>query len=276
MEAFDRFDGREWLQSDMVHWNEPGVSPKLETRNAKPWMRYAYYPGGLVRSTDEPIAIKLIGYRSARIVSPSLLTACHIDQVDRPDFFGWTPDGQPEMRHREFIPQLTVLREEYSIPNLHLLRHDASGYAHVSAGERDRSLIESYLQVPEGRDSLRKEALRRAGVAEIGTWRGVEAIVESIRQEGTYSPTNAFQPSATTWWSISSGTAKGPIISSRQLLRCCFEVLMFLVDWSRDSMLDRRTSICALDRQRSSRRLAYVDRGLRQRNVDSGRNDSWI
>ncbi len=188
MEAFDRFDGREWLQSDLVQRKEQGIRPKLETRNAKPWMRYAYYPRGLVRSTDEPIAIKLIGYRSARIVSPSLLTACHIDQVDQPEFFGWTADGQPEMRNREFIPQLTVLREEYSIPNLHLLRHEASGYAKVSAGEGDRSLLESYLQVPAGRDSLREEALRRAGAAEIGTWRGVEAIVESIRQEGAYSP----------------------------------------------------------------------------------------
>ena len=190
LESYDRFDGRAWTQSDSESVNRTQLEPSLENRFKKPWIRVARYSTELVHNATESIAIKLIGYRSARVVGPSLMTHLHIDQIDRPDFFARTADGQLYMPNRDCIPQLTILREEYALPRLHLLRDASSTYSMISHSHdiNHAPSMKTYLEVEMGREEIRGEAVRRAGVAGTSNWRGVEAIVESLKSEYRYDP----------------------------------------------------------------------------------------
>ena len=179
-ESYDHFDGLEW-RSTFSESSQESIS--LESHYGKPWIRCGRPSMRWTHSLIEPLAIKLIGYRSARIPTPAQATHVHIDRIDRPDFFGWTPDQQLCMTNRDFIPSMTVVRQQYVLPKLHAFRSESKEESSYQEWE-----VDPWLQVPSDFAWLKEEATRRAGVAGIENWRGIESIVRSLQEEFRYDP----------------------------------------------------------------------------------------
>lgn len=179
-ETYDHFDGSAW-RSTLSESSQESIS--LESHYGKPWIRCGRPSMRWTHSLIEPLAIKLIGYRSSRIPTPAQATHVHIDRIDRPDFFGWTPDQQLCMTNRDYIPSMTVVRQQYVLPKLHAFRSESKEDSSVQSPDEN-----PWLQVPSDFTWLKEEATRRAGVAGIDHWRGIESIVRSLQEDFQYDP----------------------------------------------------------------------------------------
>jgi transglutaminase-like putative cysteine protease len=173
LESYDKFDGAAWTNSQ-TEINPQAYAPKLERHDLKPWIRIAEYS----RETHHPVprvdVVKVINLKSPRVVSPPSVTHVHIDKVDRPDFFGWTPDGQISMLDRDHVPQLTVLRLASQTPILHRYRHESA--AEIKRAAYDPS------SGPSEEAWMRHRSTAESWTAECkNDWQRVEAIAGRLR-----------------------------------------------------------------------------------------------
>jgi protein-glutamine gamma-glutamyltransferase len=198
IERYSLFDGQLWRQppSDQLPGRHPYLPPPwLQQRGSKGWVEVARWADDSPRVDRLPqrLAIKLIGLKTPRVPSPPLLQAVHIDKIDRPDFFGWTADGQLEMLHRDQIPQMTVLHLLHRRAALHPLRVSSYRGApvdqlHAGGMEAvtDRRLLE-YLQLPAVElstlDAWRAKAglWSRAGDS-AADWNHVERLIDHLKR----------------------------------------------------------------------------------------------
>ena len=189
LESYDSFDGTEWTHSDNLKSPPQRALPRLRTLSNKPWMELEQINASIVHRVRERLTIKLINIQSPRILSPSLLTDVHIDRIDQPDFFGWTPDGQPMMPNCDSIPQLTVVHQIYQIPQVHCLRDASDPLSAIVASSQPNDWLAPYLTVPGNRQSLRSEAERlmqphlNKSPKRVTDWGRIEALVTALRQD---------------------------------------------------------------------------------------------
>jgi hypothetical protein len=189
LESYDSFDGTEWTHSENLKSPPQRALPRLRTLSNKPWMELEQINASIVHPVRERLTIKLINIQSPRILSPSLLTDVHIDRIDQPDFFGWTPDGQPMMPNCDSIPQLTVVHQIYQIPQLHCLRDASDPLSAIVASSQPNDWLAPYLTVPGNRQSLRSEAERlmqphlNKSPKRVTDWGRIEALVTALRQD---------------------------------------------------------------------------------------------
>lgn len=191
-ETFDRFEDETWIQSSTLDMSKRNMEPELRMIREKPWMAVQSFPSELVYPVRERLAIKVIQFESPTLLSPSLLSHVHIDRIDQPDFFGWTPDGQLMMPNREHVPRLTVVHQLMHIPSLHALRdpeHPMRYLAHASAAHGGADdFLRHYLQIdgPEReRLAISKGRLRQSdSFTETATdWDRVMEIVRALRSK---------------------------------------------------------------------------------------------
>lgn len=187
METFDSFDGSVWEHSETQSTKQ--AEPTVETLGNKPWIRFQHLPTEWIYPVQERMALKLIRFRSDRVATPAFASHLHIQQVDRPDFFGWTKDGQLTMVDREHIPSLTVLHQLYCVPNLATFRfnHDITPVSNPTTSENPE--LRSYVQLPVAcdRDVLRAEVARRVGNWD-RHWSTLEKLVDSIKRDCQHDP----------------------------------------------------------------------------------------
>lgn len=204
VESYDEFDGVIWRNSPHVNFTKSYSQPTLLDIAGKPWMHLQQYSQDLVVPQRNRLSIKVIGMKSPRLPSPSLLTNVHIDRVDQEDFFSWTADGQLMMPNREYVPQLTVAHMLYQIPKLHPLRHSDSMFGRLSHDTRlhnhsegfpnHKSWVTAYLQTHASRHHLREFVDRIISQSENlagGTptdWQRVEAITAWMRTNIHHDP----------------------------------------------------------------------------------------
>jgi protein-glutamine gamma-glutamyltransferase len=204
LESFDHFEDNTWTQSDTLNLSRRQGLPALLEIAKKPWMVLQSYPGELVYPVRERIATKIIQFKSPRLLAPSQITHVHIDRIDQPDFFAWTADGQLMMPNREHVPQLTVVHQLLSIPQLHALRdpnHPMRHLAHQSSAHTlPTDWIQQYTQLPAQSQAVRElaqQCIQDAGLAvdspRSTDWRRIEAIVHHMRSSFTHDA-NALPP----------------------------------------------------------------------------------
>ncbi len=99
------------------------------TDRREPWIQVRNPIHELTHPVHERLAIKIIGLKSNRLPTPSLISYTHIDRIDQASFFALSDDGMLIMPGRDHVPQMTVVHQLYRLPRLHLLR-DAT---HVSS-----------------------------------------------------------------------------------------------------------------------------------------------
>jgi protein-glutamine gamma-glutamyltransferase len=121
MESFDAFDGRQWTHQQPSQAENLTLAPI----GGKPYVRFIQPSSIDYALKEQTYGVKLINLKSPRIPSPHLMSAVHIDKVDRVDFYGMTADGVPQMVDREHIPQLTVLHLKTLTPHIHALRRSS-------------------------------------------------------------------------------------------------------------------------------------------------------
>lgn len=105
LETYDAFDGARWS-----HEASDLPCPPLTLNNSRgaPWVEFYRTPRDWVLS-QERHAVKIVNLQSPRYPSPPNLAAAHIEQINRADLFGWTPDGVLCVEGQEFVPQFTVI-----------------------------------------------------------------------------------------------------------------------------------------------------------------------
>ena len=200
LETFDCFDGVSWSQSDDLLLHQDMMPIAIDTMQGKPWMRLQLYPPELVHRVRERQTVKVIGLKSLRLVTPSLLTHTYIDKVDQPDFFGWTMDGQLSMPNRDHVPQLSVVHQMYQTPQLHALRDPSNPLSQIVMTEvrRERSpiWIAKYLQsIPgysEALSSRTREAIANHwghSIDGLTDWQKIEGVVGFLRSNFKHEPT---------------------------------------------------------------------------------------
>ncbi|MEY4566668.1 MAG: Protein-glutamine gamma-glutamyltransferase, partial [Planctomycetota bacterium] len=144
LETFDAFDGKDWTHQQP----SSTVKPQLIYQKDKPWALFSLPESVPYRITQHQFGIKIINLKSSRIPSPDLVNAVHIDKVDRPDFYGLTNDGIPQMVGRDYTPQLTVLRLQNTFPHLHQLRK-TSFFKKYASAVRDTAIATDPASVQE-------------------------------------------------------------------------------------------------------------------------------
>lgn len=149
METFDAFDGKNWTHQQP----SSTVKPQLIYQKDKPWVQFSLYESIPYRVTQHQYGIKIINLKSSRIPSPDLVNSVHIDKVDRPDFYGLTNDGIPQLVGRDYTPQLTVLKLQNTFPHLHQLRKTSYFKKHASA-VRDTAIATDPASVQERNKSF--------------------------------------------------------------------------------------------------------------------------
>ena len=125
-------------------------------------------------------AVKMINLRSNRIPAPDQLVGVHIDQIERADMFGWTPDGILKM-DRESIPQLTVV---------HLKSHPIDRRRIRFAGrdaDCDAEYVAAHRQLaptPQLDEIKQLASQWTSGVPQ--GWPQVEAVIANLRASYQY------------------------------------------------------------------------------------------
>ena len=205
LETFDSFDGVKWSRSDDLLLKESMQPIALETMQSKPWMRLQVHAAELAHPVRERQTVKVIGLKSQRIVTPSLLTHMYIDKVDNADFFGWTIDGQLMMPDRDHVPQLSVVHQMYQTPQLHPLRdpnNKLHRIAHTNqqlADSEDSGVakyLHEYSQSTSALANRTREVIERHlghSAAGLTDWQRIEAILDYLRSNFRHQP-NATVP----------------------------------------------------------------------------------
>lgn len=188
LQSYDEFDGTTWKQVS----EEPShrlVEPRLTPIADKPWMEVGQYDRSMVYPVRERATIKVINLKSDRIATPPLVDRVYIDKIDRPDFFGWTADGQLMMTGRDHVPQLTVIHEMYLIPNLFSLRDSGNHKSQLSHSPGILSDEQSCCRMPENHaldmHSMAEQWIEsEASIAyqDMTDWQRVEAIIAHLRK----------------------------------------------------------------------------------------------
>lgn len=206
LETFDSFDGVNWSRSDDLSLKESMTPIALEAMQSKPWMRTQVHTSELAHPVRERQTVKVIGLKSQRIVTPSLLTHTYIDKVDQADFYGWTDDGQLMMPTRDHVPQLSVIHQMYQTPQLHPLRDPNNKLHRIAMTEEQQSRTENsaiakYLQLHS--NTMQSISTRTEEVIEkhlghpakgVTDWQRIEAIVGYFRSNFQHQP-DAIVPS---------------------------------------------------------------------------------
>jgi len=183
MERFDRFDGVDWSQTATYSASSHRLSSNL---NRKEWdgekRKQVWYfhdrpKTSALLGKARPDAVKFINLKSARIPTPAETQGVHVADVDRDDFFAFTPDGSWIMPDRETVPSLTVVRlisreidadalSMAPFPDLNANQGDAIKNDYETNGLRlAKELANQWTQsVPRG-------------------WPAIEQIVERLRSE---------------------------------------------------------------------------------------------
>ena len=205
LETYDSFDGVNWSRSDDLSLNKSMQPIALETMKSKPWMRLQVHVPELAHPVRERQTVKVIGLKSQRLVTPSLVTHTYIDKVDQADFFGWTMDGQLMMPNRDHVPQLSVVHQMYQTPQLHPLRdpnnklHRIAVADNQSAGSGNSDVSKYLFEYPEMTTALSnrtKELIEQHlghSAAELTDWQRIEAIAAYLRSNFRHQP-NATVP----------------------------------------------------------------------------------
>jgi hypothetical protein len=173
LETYDAFDGATW-----VHEAGHPVTPPLALNAAgdRPWLEFSASPSRWVLA-QERHAVKIVNLRSLRFPSPPLLTAVHIDRVNRADMFRWTPDGVLQIVGQDAVPQFTVV---------HLVNNVLSSDAVRKGGLREPVAAENapYLRLPDVASLAECKRLAEAWTAGVPPgWPQVEAVVARLRSE---------------------------------------------------------------------------------------------
>ena len=195
MESYDAFDGIQWSHSDGHSLQKVKSVPTLIQLYGKPWIELQKIPSAIAHPVRERQTVKVMAMKSVRLLTPSLLTHTHIDRVDKPDFFGWTDDGQLMMTGQTQVPSMTVVHQLYQTPQLHSLRDAADPLSALTVSDTvaDSDPLgwkKNYLQL----NSLQSESLRQQAKAlvekhwhrslsSLTDWQRIEGIVGSFRNE---------------------------------------------------------------------------------------------
>ncbi len=200
LETYDSFDGINWSRSEDLQLNQSMLPIALESMQSQPWMRLQVHPSELAHPVRERQTVKVIGLKSQRIVTPSLLTHTYIDKVDQVDFYGWTADGQLMMPSRDHVPQLSVVHQMYQTPQLHPLR-DPNNKLHrikVTSEQQPGSVrsdlaafLQSHSETTGELSSRTKDMIEKHlgySVSGLTDWQRIEAIVGYLRSHFRHDP----------------------------------------------------------------------------------------
>jgi hypothetical protein len=173
MERYDAFDGATWF-----HEADDRSKPELhlDETDDNPWLEFTAAPKNWVADAERH-AVKIVNFRSSRFPSPPLLSAVHIDRVNRLNFFGWTNDGVLQMRGRDWIPQFTTIDLANVVVAVAPLRNRRPPYLLPSQNAH-------WTQLPDVRSVSEAKALGEQWTEGIPPgWSQVEAVVAHLRSE---------------------------------------------------------------------------------------------
>jgi protein-glutamine gamma-glutamyltransferase len=173
LERYDAFDGATWF-----HEADDRSVPSLamDETDDNPWLEFMAAPPPWVCATERH-AVKIINFRSPRFPSPPLLTAVHIDRINRLQFFKWTPDGALEMYGRDSIPQFTVVNLVNVVIAADPLRHRTPPYL-VAEQNTLRTRLPDVPSLPE----IKSLAATWTRGVPCG-WSQIEAVIGHLRNE---------------------------------------------------------------------------------------------
>ena len=208
LETYDHFDGVAWTQSEDLLLNHEMNPIAMETMQGKPWMRLQRHAPELAHRVHERQTVKIIGLKSPRLVTPSLLTHTYIDKVDQVDFYGWTADGQLMMPNRDNVPQLTVVHQMYQTPQLHALRDTSNWLSRIAMTpalrQRSPAWIGNYLQIVSSHSEVLSARTKESIAGHLGRsieglsdWQKIEGVVGLLRSRYTLDSNANVPPECT-------------------------------------------------------------------------------
>jgi protein-glutamine gamma-glutamyltransferase len=173
LETYDAFDGATWMHEAGDPWP---ARLTLNSAGSGPWLEFEAVPRDWILARERH-AIKTVNLRSPRFPSPPLLTAVHIDRVNRADLFGWTRDGVLQMEGQDGVPQFTVVHLVSNVLGLDAVRK----YALHDAIAKD---CPSFTRLPDVASLVEQQRLARLWTSGIPQgWSQVEAVISRLRSE---------------------------------------------------------------------------------------------
>lgn len=115
MESFAEFDGLSWRENSAAASagkslpSAPDSSFELQVREGATWFGFREIQSHPWFSGFRRHEMQVVNLDSVRVPAPAGLTSWHVPLIDRPDFFGLTPDGVLFMPGRDRIPILTTV-----------------------------------------------------------------------------------------------------------------------------------------------------------------------
>jgi hypothetical protein len=196
LETYDDFDGTNWTQSPGP-WSRDDSSPiALSQIGGKPWIQVRSPIHDLTHPIQERLAIKIIGLKSSRLLTPSLISHVHIDRVDQTSFFAMSDDGMLMMPGRDHVPQMTVVHQLYRLPRLHSLRDSTQVHSvltpqwnHDSANanepQTDRYLGGDHYPWQKYKPQCERmiESYWKRPLEGLTDWQRIEGVVGCLRRE---------------------------------------------------------------------------------------------
>jgi transglutaminase-like putative cysteine protease/putative Ca2+/H+ antiporter (TMEM165/GDT1 family) len=179
IDCFHHFDGWDWSKVDLPENDLPRSKIRLGKEFGKPWYRKTVSPSEYL-ATSRAHRVKILRLNTNVLPAPSLLRAWHIDRVNLPNLFAYTPQATVEM-NGDLIPTHTVIDSVSDVPNFYLLSKRKS--ARVAAPNSPLG------QIPSNDTKSRIEQLAREWTqGHARGWQQVDAIINQLRNAFAYRP----------------------------------------------------------------------------------------
>jgi len=180
--AYDRFDGREWVEEAA----SGRACPIVRESDGTAWFRFdSAIPPIFAGTVSHQFKVGTLD--SSPLPVPAHLRRFRVGQVDRPDFFGWSHEGMLRMVGRT-IPAGTVIESEALTPDPSRLRELIFPAGAYASDRLPRLIVERPIA-----QEVRALALAWSKDWPRG-WGQVEAVVSALRQHAAHDRRGSAPP----------------------------------------------------------------------------------